>query len=29
MLRLRAVPDGKRFNQYIIDGFVWKTWVEP
>lgn len=29
MLRLRLVAEGKRFNQYIIDGFVWKTWVEP
>lgn len=29
MLRLRPVPEGKRFNQYIIDGFAWKTWVEP
>ncbi len=29
MLRLRPVAEGKRFNQYIIDGFAWKTWVEP
>lgn len=29
MLRLRPVPDGKRFNQVGIEAFVWKSWVQP
>jgi hypothetical protein len=29
LLRLRPVPDGKRFNQVGIEAFVWKSWVQP
>jgi hypothetical protein len=29
ILRLRPVPDGKRFAQVGIEAFVWKSWVQP